>query len=70
MEGEGTVTLSSKNGTVIKLNALYIPNLTANLISVGQMIAHKLQVSFSRSGCNVMDQNKSTVLTAKCENGI
>ncbi|KAF8369556.1 hypothetical protein HHK36_032419 [Tetracentron sinense] len=49
-------------------NVFYSPSLSANLISVGQLVDNDCDVSFSRSGCIVKDQvsGKIIVTGPKC----
>ena len=45
-KGNGTVTVSTKRGTKLITNVLYIPELYQNLLSVAQMLRNGYAVSF------------------------
>ncbi|KNZ52818.1 uncharacterized protein VP01_3438g1 [Puccinia sorghi] len=49
--GEGFVHLASKNGAIIELKALHVPDLAGTLISFGRLFA---------KGCNVVRTGEST----------
>ena len=52
ISGVGTITLSSVSGQTITLpNVYFVPKLSANLLSVGQLIDDGYLVHFSSSGC-------------------
>ncbi|KAI9174012.1 hypothetical protein LWI28_010318 [Acer negundo] len=48
--------------TVPLTNVFHAPDLTSNLISVGQLVDENCNVSFSKSGCVVQDQDSGKVI--------
>ena len=46
-------------------DVLHVPNITKNLVSVGQMIEHGLQVRFNFDGCYVENFKNDCRLVAK-----
>ena len=62
----GKVPLKMQDGKMKYLaNVLHVPNITKNLVSVGQMIEQGLQVRFNPDGCYVEDYNKGCKLITK-----
>ena len=62
----GDVPLSMQDGKVKCLtNVLHVPEITKNLVFVGQMVEQGLQVRFNASGCYVEDFNNKNRLIAK-----
>ena len=66
IDNVGDVPLSMQDGKVKCLtNVLHVPEITKNLVSVGQMVEQGLQVQFNASGCYVEDFNNKNRLIAK-----
>jgi hypothetical protein len=62
----GNVPLAMQDGKIKCLsNVLHVPNITNNLVSVGQMIEQGLQVWFNPNGCYVEDFKDKCCLVAK-----
>ena len=53
----------------LKLVFYYIPHLSNNLISVGQLIEDNYSVHFSSSGCVIQDQQTEKMITTRCRHG-
>ena len=52
----GDVSLNTKDGKSKYLaDVLHVPNITKNLVSIGQMVEHGLQVRFNPNSCYVED---------------
>ncbi|WP_139158356.1 DDE-type integrase/transposase/recombinase, partial [Enterobacter cloacae complex sp. GF14B] len=65
----GGIPLNTKSGKSKYLaDVLHVPNITKNLVSVGQMVEQGLQVRFNPNGCYVEDfQNGCKLITeGKC----
>ncbi|KAL3612663.1 hypothetical protein D5086_003683 [Populus alba] len=54
-KGRGTIAVSTKRGTKIINNVLYIPELDQNLLSVAQMLRNGYAVSFKEKFCFITD---------------
>ena len=62
----GDIPLSMQDGKVKCLtNVLHVPEITKNLVFVGQMVEQGLQVKFNTDGCFVEDFNNKNRLIAK-----
>ena len=62
----GNVPLSLQNGNVKYLaDVLHVPNITKNLVSVGQMVEGGLQVRFNTDGLYVEEYKKNGKLVAQ-----
>ncbi len=62
----GNVPLVMQDGKMKYLSdVLHVPNIAKNLVSVGQMIKHGLQVRFNPDGCYVEDFKDKCCLVAK-----
>ena len=62
----GKVPLNMQDGKVKYLaDVLHVPNITKNLVSVGQMIEQGLQVRFNPNGCFVEDFKNGCKLVTK-----
>ena len=62
----GKVLLSMQDGKMKYLaDVLHVPNITKNLVSVGQMVEQGLQVRFNPQGCYVEDFKDKCRLVAK-----
>lgn len=75
VQGRGVVNIFSKtqrneNIALEMKNTLYVPNLTANLLSVKQMTARGLKVSFSRNKCFIIKDNTVIIEANLCKEGL
>jgi hypothetical protein len=62
----GNVPLAMQDGKIKYLSdVLHVPNITKNLVSVGQMIEQGLQVRFNLNGCYVEDFKDKCRLVTK-----
>ena len=62
----GNVPLSLQDGNVKYLaDVLHVPNITKNLVSVGQMVEQGLQVRFNSDGLYVEEYKKDGKLVAQ-----
>ncbi|MCO5611555.1 hypothetical protein L7F22_065808 [Adiantum nelumboides] len=62
----GNVPLSLQDGNVKYLvDVLHVPNITKNLVSIGQMVEHGLQVRFNADGLYVEEYKKNGKLIAE-----
>ena len=62
----GDVPLNVNDGKVKYLaNVLHVPKITKNLVSVGQMVEHGLQVQFNCDGCFVEELYNKCRLVAR-----
>ncbi|EPS69339.1 hypothetical protein M569_05427, partial [Genlisea aurea] len=57
VQGIGTVTIESDNGSVAINDVLFVPSLTVNLLSVGQLMERGFQVNFMKTKCEILDKS-------------
>ena len=70
ISGVGTITLSSVSGQFIILpNVYFVPKLSANLLSVGQLIDNGYLVHFSSSGCVIQGRQTGKVIATGSKHG-
>ena len=70
ISGVGTITLSSVTGQSITLsNVYFVPKLSANLLSVGQLIDEGYLVNFSSSGCVIQGRQTGKVIATGSKHG-
>ena len=63
---KGNVPLALQDGNVKYLaNVLHIPNITKNLVSIGQMVEQGLQVRFNSDGLYVEEYKKNEKLVVQ-----
>lgn len=66
----GSLKLDLPNsGSITLSNVLYVPKLSANLISVSQLVQQNCIVSFSASGCLIQDLRTGKVIGKGHRNG-
>jgi len=60
VEGKGDITVETKGGTskLIK-DVLYVPSLSQNLLSVGQLIEKGYMLTFDRDKCTIIDKKRN-----------
>jgi hypothetical protein len=62
----GKVSLSMQDGQTKYLKYIfYVPTITKNLVSIGQMVEQGLQMTFSPNGCFVKDMKNQGKLIIK-----
>ena len=71
---DGNCMNISQTGTTETLNlslsyTYYVPNLTCNLVSVGQLCDLSLTVSFSLNDCHVQDLQMGRTISTGCKVG-
>jgi hypothetical protein len=64
----GKVPLSMQDGQTKNLkDVFYVPTITKNLVSIGQMVEQGLHVTFNLNGCFVEDMKNQGKLITKGE---
>lgn len=68
VEGRGNavmkVNVNNNVSEVVIKNILYVPNICANLLSVGQMICNGKSVTFNNTRCEIRNEVKQLIATA------
>lgn len=68
---KGTAVVSPTCGEEISVNDVqFVPDLAANLLSVGKIVDKGYTVVFSRKGCKVIDEDGTCVATGSRSNGL
>ncbi|WJZ92852.1 hypothetical protein VitviT2T_011827 [Vitis vinifera] len=69
-KGKGTIAISTKRGTKIVTNVLYIPDLDQNLLSVAQMLRNGYAVSFKENFCFITNVQEKEIAKIKMNGNI
>lgn len=69
-EGIGLVRLETNTKVLALYNVLYVPQLSANLLSVSKLVEIGLRVVFNMGGCYIYDNDDKLIGTANNINGI
>ena len=70
ISGIGTITLSSVSGQSLPLsNVYFVPKLSANLLSVGQLIDDGYHINFSSTGCVIQERQTGKVIATGSKHG-
>ena len=64
-KGKGTIAISTKRGTKIVTNVLYIPDLDQNLLSVAQMLRNGYAVFFKGNFCFITNVHGKEIAKIK-----
>ena len=64
-KGKRTIAISTKRGTKIVTNVLYIPELDQNLLSVTQMLRNGYAVSFKENLCFITNVHGTEIAKIK-----
>lgn len=67
--GRGVVTLRLKDCEVTITNVFYVPNLSANLLSVSELVRKGRKVTFDSKGCTICN-GKEVIATATYLRGV
>lgn len=70
VKGAGKTTLQLNANDVEVSNVLYVPGLTANLLSVCGMVQKGNSVMFDRNGCTIKNARNETIAHCKPDNGV
>ncbi|XP_073102485.1 uncharacterized protein [Elaeis guineensis] len=62
--GKGTIAIDTKKGRKLIYDVLLVPDLTQNLLSVGQLIEHGHMVYFENNRCKIYDKGEKKQLMA------
>lgn len=65
VKGKGTLAIESISGTELIKYMLFVPNISQNLLSVGQLIQKVFKVIFQTNQCLIKDANDNDVFKLK-----
>ena len=66
----GTVVLGTQRGRITVRNALYVPSLAVNLLSVSAIVNTGMRVRFTKKGCSIRTARDELVVEAVAHNNI
>lgn len=66
-QGKGNVMVDTKKGTRLIKDALLVPNLKENLLSIGQMMENGYSLHFERDICKIYDSKRVEIGQVKME---
>ena len=67
MEGKGTIEVKTNQGKVKYLdNVFFIPTLSYNLLSVGQLVNDRYSVIFDDGSCTIRDKKSGLIIVNVC----
>lgn len=70
ISGIGSLNLSTPHHTFFHIpNVYFVPKLSSNLISVGQLVDNGYSVHFSSFGCLIQDQQTGKVIKTATKHG-
>ena len=65
VKGKGTVAIESISGTKLIKDVLFVPNISQNLLSVGQLIQKGFKVIFETNQCLIKDAKGNNVFKVR-----
>jgi hypothetical protein len=65
VKGKGKMPVKTKAGIKYIYDVLLVPNLTQNLLSVGQLVEHGYSVIFEGKGCAIYNKGRNRELMQK-----
>ncbi|XP_022878610.1 malonyl-coenzyme:anthocyanin 5-O-glucoside-6'''-O-malonyltransferase-like [Olea europaea var. sylvestris] len=64
-KGKGNIAITTNSGTKIISDALYVPDIDQNLLSVSQLIEKGFKVSFENWYCHILNAARQEILRVK-----
>ena len=68
VEGKGSIQVETLSSTKILNNVLYVPKLSQNLVSVGQLLESDYSLLFNRGVCEIKVKHGVLLLSTKMVN--
>ena len=65
VKGEGTIAIDTSAGTKMISNVLYVPDVSQNLLSVGQLLEKGFKVLFEDKMCLILDAKGQNLFRVK-----
>lgn len=70
VKGRGTIAIPTRSGIKLIQNVLYVPDLSQNLLSVGQMLEKGYSLQFKNNICTIYNGQEAEVLSIKMKKKI
>ncbi|PKA47383.1 Retrovirus-related Pol polyprotein from transposon TNT 1-94 [Apostasia shenzhenica] len=64
-KGCGDIVVETENGKQLMCNVLLVPSLSANLLSVGQLLEHGYKLNFHINSCEIFDKSNSFIANVR-----
>jgi transposase InsO family protein len=65
VKGKGTIGVTTKHGSKVIHDTLYVPELDENLLSIGQLLEHGYSLNFENRECRIFDSKRRSVAVVK-----
>lgn len=65
VKGKGSIGVTTKQGSRVIHDTLYVPELDENLLSVGQLLEHGYSLNFENRECRIFDSERRSVAIVK-----
>ncbi|KAK2412543.1 hypothetical protein QL285_047724 [Trifolium repens] len=65
VKGKGSIGVTTKQGSKVIHDTLYVPELDENLLSIGQLLEHGYSLNFENRECRIFDSNRRNVVVVK-----
>lgn len=62
VKGKGNIGVTTKQGSKVIHNTLYVPELDKNLLSIGQLLEHGYSLNFENRECRILIQREEMLL--------
>ena len=63
VKGKGVIAIETPSSTKYISDVLFVPSISQNLLSVGQMLEKKYSLSFGNMKCTIFDPTRSEVMS-------
>ncbi|XP_058722251.1 uncharacterized protein LOC131594177 [Vicia villosa] len=65
VKGKGSIGVTTKQGSKVIHDTLYVPELDENLLSIGQLLEHGYSLNFENRECRIFDSERRCVAVGK-----
>ncbi|XP_058778609.1 uncharacterized protein LOC131652681 [Vicia villosa] len=65
VKGKGSIGVTTKQGSKVIHDTLYVPELDENLLSIGQLLEHGYSLNFENRECRIFDSERRSVTVVK-----
>ncbi|XP_050914756.1 uncharacterized protein LOC127129650 [Lathyrus oleraceus] len=65
VKGKGSIGVTTKQGSKVINDTLYVPELDENLLSIGQLLEHGYSLNFENRECIIFDSKRRNVVVVK-----
>ncbi|XP_058763264.1 uncharacterized protein LOC131636669 [Vicia villosa] len=65
VKGKGSIGVTTKQGSKVMHDTLYVSELDKNLLSIGQLLEHGYSLNFDNRECRIFDSERRSVAVVK-----